>query len=99
MAYVSLGRSDKLKDIHIYGKVDTAEIHAAPEAVEETNRLQCMFDERIKNLEERKDKFWKISYLNVPSLKKHKKDVDIDNFILNSDIFSLGETWLEPGVT
>ena len=47
MAYVSLGRSTRLKDIYIKGKVDPQGIHASPEALEETERLQSIFDQNI----------------------------------------------------
>ena len=40
MAYVSLGRTELLKDIYIKGKVDPKGIHASPKALEETWRLQ-----------------------------------------------------------
>ena len=95
MAYVSLGRSEELKDIYIKGKVDPSGIHASPEALEETKRLQAIFDKRIDKLAEQKDKFWKVSYLNVRNgIKCHYKDLCIDNFIMNSDVFALGETCL-----
>ena len=42
---------------------------------------------------------WIVSYLNVRSLKCHEKDVAIDNELMKSDIFSLGETWLKPQET
>lgn len=94
MAYVSLGRSEQLKDIFIKGKVDPTGIHASPEALEETLRLKSIFDERQKQIVMKKENFWKVSYLNVRSLKCHYEDVAIDNIILTSDLFGLGETWL-----
>ena len=36
----------------------------------------------------------KISYVNVRSLYAHCGDVMRDNIMMNSDIFSVGETWL-----
>ena len=38
-----------------------------------------------------------ISYLNVRSLYAHQHDVERDNILMTSDVFSLGETWLHPG--
>ena len=35
--------------------------------------------------------------MNVRSLNAHKKDVEIDNVLMTSDIFSLGETHLKIG--
>ena len=95
MAYVALGRSEELKDIYIKGKVDPKGIHASPEALAETIRLQTIFDNRVEEIGTQKENFWKVSYLNVRSLKCHKEDVEIDNFLTSSDIFALGETWLK----
>ena len=76
MAYVSLGRSTRLRDIYIKGKVDVQGIHASQEALEETERLQSKFDERMKLINEIREKHWVISYVNVRNgLKCHYKDV------------------------
>ena len=37
----------------------------------------------------------KISSLNCRSLPKHFKDISTDNLLLNSDIITLQETWLQ----
>ena len=95
MAYVALGRTEQLKDIFIRGQVDPEGIHASAVALEETDRLQRIFDERIETLNEQKKNCWKISYLNVRSLKGKQLDVERDNFIMAADVFALGETWLE----
>ena len=99
MAFVCLSRCQKRNDIHIKGKVDPAGIHASPEALEETKRLDKIFDDNVKKQNDLKESHWIISYLNVRSLKCHKEDVKIDNVIMESDVFSLGETWLNPGET
>ena len=99
MAYVALGRSEELKDIYIKGKVDPAGIHASPEALEETIRLQALFDQRVSIKDKQKENFWKVSYLNVKSLNQHQEDVAKDNFIMTADIFALGETWLKKDET
>ena len=97
MAYVSLGRTELLKDIFIRGEVDPEGIHASPKALEETMRLKNLFDQRVISLNERRQNFWKISYLNVRSIHGKKGDVEIDNFLMSADIFALSETWLKPG--
>ena len=99
MAYVCLSRCQDINDIYIKGKVDPAGIHASPEAIEETKRLDKIFDENVQKQNDLKESHWIISYLNVRSLKAHKADLEIDNVIMESDIFSLGETWLKPGET
>ena len=95
MAYVALGRSEELKDIYIKGTVDPKGIHASPEALEETKRIENIFDQRVEATNNRNKDCWKVSYLNVRSLKCHREDVAIDNFLMTSDVFALGETHLE----
>ena len=99
MAYVCLGRCQEKDDIYIKGKVDPAGIHASPEALEENERLDKIFDENVKKQKDLKETHWIITYLNVRSLKCHKKDVAIDTDLMESDIFSVGETWLKPKET
>ena len=100
MGYVSLGRNTDMKNVFIKGKVDPAGIHASPLALEETNRLQTIFDQREEELATRDQKFWKISYLNVKNgINCHYQDVEVDNFLMSSDIFALGETCLEQNDT
>ena len=48
----------------------------------------------MKSKSEERQHHWKISYLNVSSLYAHGNDVARDNFLLDSDVFALGETWL-----
>ena len=97
LAYVCLGRSRQFEDIYIKGPLDKKGIHASVEALEETNRLQAKFDEKVTELDEQDKSFWKVSYLNVRSLKGNEENVRKDNLLLVSDLFGLGETWLEPG--
>ena len=85
-----LGRSRQLEDIYIKGKLDKEGIHASPEALEETHRLQAIFDENVNKLNEQAQRFWKISYLNVRSLNGNEENVRKDNFLMESDIFVLG---------
>jgi len=94
------GRTEELKDIFINGKVDPEGIHASFEALEETQRLQGIFDERVQQSSIQSINSWKISYLNVRNgIKCHYGDVSIDNYLLSSDIFAIGETCLEPEET
>ena len=88
-----------LTDIYIKGKVDPKGILASSDALEETERLERIFDQRIENNQLKYEGFWKICSLNVRSLNKHKEDVAKDNFILSADIFGIEETWLHQGQT
>ena len=97
LAYVCLGRSRRFEDIYIKGPIDKEGIHASVEALEETNRLQDIFDEKVNKLNDQAEKFWRVSFLNIRSLKSNEENVRNDNLLMASDIFGLGETWLEPG--
>ena len=99
MAYVMLGRSSRRQDIFISGKLDTSQIRCNPDALEESNRLQEVFDENVAKMNEKRSNNWKISYLNVRSLKAHVEDMKKDNFLIDSDILGLGETHLNPNDT
>ena len=55
MAYVMLGRSSRLQDIFIAGELDVSEIKCDPNALEESNRLDEMFDQSVKKEQERSD--------------------------------------------
>ena len=98
MSYVMLGRSERLQDIYIAcdgGELDTTAIKCNPDALEESKRLEMIFADTEKREKDLKFNHWKISYLNVRSLKAHYQDVCNDNAINNSDIFGLAETWLD----
>ena len=95
MAYVMLGRSSRRQDIYIAGELDTSQIKCDQDALEESKRLQDLFDDTEAEKKEKRSKTWKISYLNVRSLNAHLLDVEKDNFIMDSDLLGLGETWLD----
>ena len=93
-----LGRSERLEDLFIVGDFSIEQIKCDLAALAESNKLQQIFDgwESAQNHE--RAKHWKISYLNVRSMKSaygHREDVKADNFIMDTDMFGLGETWLE----
>ena len=100
MIYVMLGRSQRLEDIYISGELDVSKISCDQEALEESKRLEEIFNRSEKEKEEKRKKCAKISYLNVQSMKSddgHAKDVEKDNVIMDCEMFGLGETWLEKG--
>ena len=100
MIYVMLGRSERLEDIYISGELDVDKISCDQEALEESKRLEEIFNHSKKEEEEKRKKCIKISYINVQSMQSadgHAKDVERDNVIMDADMFGLGETWLEKG--
>ena len=76
------------------GKFDPSGIKCSSLALEVSKDLQCSFDEKIRIASAKKDGHWKISYMNVKSLYAHCGDVVRDNVLMDSDLISLGETWL-----
>ena len=100
MAFVELGRSQRLEDIYIIPEPEiyVDAIRCDPEALAETKRLEQIFNDKINKENETNDKCWKVSYLNVRSIKSldgHRDDVSNDQLLMRSDILGLGETWLE----
>ena len=98
MAYVMLGRTELLNDMHIAGDFSVEQIKCDPAALTESKRLLEIFDNSQMEQFEKRQGLWKISYLNVRSMKSvdgHREDVRSDNLLMDSDMFGLGETWLE----
>ena len=103
MALVMLSRATRVEDVHIVGDFDrnsikTDTVYALPE----TERLQNIFDEKEAEESAENEKHFKISYINVQSVKSlngHRQDVMRDDALLEADILGLGETWLENGQT
>ena len=96
MCYVMLGRSERLQDIFIVceGEMDMGAIKCDYAALEESKRLEKIFEKAEQTAQSFKDSHWKISYVNVRSLNAHLLDVIKDNIITESEIVGLGETWL-----
>ena len=98
MAYVMLGRTELLSDMYIAGDFNVDQIKCDQSALAESNRLLEIFDNSQKEQIDKRLGLWKISYLNVRSIKSadgHREDVRHDNFLMDADMFGLGETWLE----
>ena len=94
MAYTLLGRPQRLEDLYICGGFEVAGIKCDKAAFEETKKLEAAFDNAKVATKLQRDNHWKVSYLNVNSLNALFDDLEVDNAINDSDIFGLGETWL-----
>lgn len=90
-----LGRCERLEDIYICGKFKEEGIHCSKEALQESKELHDQFSIIMKEMKTFDEKHWKISFVNVRSLEAHHQDVQKSFRIMNSDMFGLGETWLE----
>ena len=95
MAYVMLGRCQKLEDIHIVGKFDKSQIKCDPNALEMKYKLDFKDQLRSEKLANELRNSFVISFVNVNRLFPHLPDVLSDHILLNSDVFGLAETWLE----
>ena len=100
LVFVMLSRSERVEDIYISGELDMSKIKCNPESLEESKRLEEIFNQSEKEKDEKRARCIKISYLNVRSMRSadgHANDVERDNVIMDADMFGLGETWLEKG--
>ena len=95
MAYVMLGRCEDLNDVFIAGQFKKEGIRVSPVALDESNGLLKKFLERNATESKDREKFLKISFLNVRSAYAHFKDVKNDQSIMDSDFIGLAETHLE----
>ena len=97
MAYVMLGRTQKIEDIYISGTLNFEGISCSDAALKESRRLLEEFESMEKESSELLKTHWKLCYLNVRSVKSstRKKNVLKENFLLSSDVFALSETWLD----
>ena len=93
-----LGRTELLDDMFISGDFSVDQIKCDQAALAESKRLLKIFDDSQKEEMENRAGYWKISYVNVRSMKAvdgHREDIRTDNFLMDSDMIGLGETWLE----
>jgi hypothetical protein len=96
MAYVMLGRSERLEDIFIAGNFDQRKIKCSPAAKFASENL---FQKALNNpanasaWHQNSGKL-KVSLLNVRSLKAHLDDLQKDFVLMKSDVICLTETWI-----
>jgi hypothetical protein len=96
LAYVMLGRTERLDDIYISGQIDFDGISASKLAMDEANRLSRIFEE-TQNIEMKEDsEALTISYLNIRSLRNKVTEVMKTSTLMHSSILAFGETWLKP---
>ena len=99
IAYVMLSRICALWQLYILNEFDETKMYPHKQALDEMKRLECI--SKNKNLSEWEKTIHenlKITSLNCRSLRKHVEDIISDNFLLQSDVICLQETWLENDV-
>ena len=100
MAYVMLGRCERLQDIYIVGEFDKSGIRCSAYAKVISEELDKAFDQRMSKEEENWNSSLSVAYLNVRSIDKvdgHILQVAKEALLTKSRIFALGETWLSEG--
>ena len=99
IAYVMLGRSERLEDVIITGNFTPSKITCSSIAKKESQRLL----DRALNNKSNNLLWWEmpsarneiiVFSLNIRSLRKHIDDIRCDHVAMNSDIICLQETWL-----
>jgi hypothetical protein len=96
LAYVMLGRTERLEDIYISGKIDFEGISASKLAMDEATRLSENFKE-AKDVEmDENMEGLTISCLNIRSLRYKVTDIMKTSLLVHSAILAFGETWLRP---
>ena len=99
MAYVMLGRTEKLEDIFISGEIDFDGISCSRLALDECARLLKIFQEKQNDQMKEASEYRTISYLNIRSLRNKMYEVTKTSTLMQSNILAFGETWLEPNET
>ena len=93
LAYVMLGRTEKLDDIYIAGELDFDGISCSKLALDESQRLANIFN-KTKDLGRDANGGLKISYLNIQSLRDKITHITKSSCLMESNIMAFGETWL-----
>jgi hypothetical protein len=94
MCYVILSRIMCLEQL-LLSKFNPGKIYCNEDAKAEALRIkERALNKRSSAWDENKSRHVKISSLNIRSLQKHFKDLQDDNFLQQSDIVCVNETWL-----
>ena len=94
LAYVMLGRTERLEDIYLSGEIDFEGISASKLAMDEATRLTEIFKEAENvEMEENRESLT-ISFLNIRSLRYKVTEIMKTMSLMHSNVFAFGETWL-----
>ena len=89
MAYVMLGRPVRKEDLIITKNFVPSQINCDERySLHESKRLIEVLDEKERAKHDQRKNSFKISYLNIRSIKAfdgHRKDIDLDNIIMDTD--------------
>ena len=95
MAYVILSRITSIKQLYLK-EFDQKKIYCSAVAKIEAQKLSARaINMKLTEWDQQSQNCTKISSLNVRSLQQHSKDLQMDEFLMKSDIICVQETWLE----
>ena len=94
MSYVILSRITNIGQLYLKD-FKQSKIYCNPVAKREAKRLRARAINKKQTVwNEEKDNFVRITSLNARSLQLHRNDLKNDEFIMQSDILCIQETWL-----
>ena len=95
-AYVMLSRVETINQLFIVDSVPTNKFYAATKALDELDRLERVsINKNLPLWEQKSMKCLKIISLNCHSLADKFEDLQLDPFLMFSDVICLQETWLK----
>ena len=97
MAYVMLGRCERIEDLYIAGKLDFELIKCSPCALKEAEKISHAVKERSIQKAKSDLNTMQISCLNIRSFPGKINDLKCVDQIMKSDLICLCETWTEDG--
>ena len=93
-AYVALSRVKNLNGLHILD-FDPKKIRVNEEVNDEMDRLREQCPSTDLEMQTFPTCDFTLSHLNIHGIKAHKKDLQMENFVLKSDILCFSETFLK----
>ena len=94
MSYVILSRITNIGQLFLK-EFEQSKIYCNPVAKREATRLRARaINKKQTNWNQGRDNFVRITSLNARSLQLHSNDLKNDEFIMQSDIMCIQETWL-----
>ena len=94
MCYVILSRIVCLEQLHLQD-FNPSKIYCNEEAKQEALNIKARaLNKQFSRWHQRQKNCFKLSSLNIRSLQKHFQDLKDDNFLQQSDILCVNETWL-----
>jgi exonuclease III len=93
--FVAASRTQELAQLFIIGNFDHKKVYAAPEALEECEKMnERSLNQNPGKWEKEAGNTVRVAALNIARLEPHMEDIKIDPTLLKADIIHLCETWV-----